>query len=126
MAENEKTSTNLLPRVKVKRITTGELKKTLRDFRQKFENPKREVKISTPQADRGIGPVQYNLNLPVDIKPSLGKLRILNRLIDWEKVMGDKLIKLDATLLFVASGKEDPKGFLPAGCRAAIRTEMQE
>lgn len=56
-------------------------------------------------------------------------LRILSasrssKFIEHEKITGDTLIKFDASLRFLAAGKEDPYGFLPPGGAAvrAIRT----
>jgi hypothetical protein len=126
MSQHDNTHTNFQQQKKLKKITRGQLQDNLRNFAQEFQNFDPQVTVSTPQADRGIGPVQYTLKLPSEAQISIGILHKLNKVIELEKSTGDELIKFDASLLFLASGKEDPKGFLPPGCRAAIRTEIQE
>lgn len=109
-----------------KNLTKRQLLDDLMNFSREFKKLDPEITISTPQADRGIGPVHYNINLPTHTPVLTGHLRILNEIIKLEKFNGDNLIKLDASLLFLATGREDPLGCLPPGCRAAIRTEIQE
>jgi hypothetical protein len=112
--------------MELKKITTRQLLDNLSNFAQEFEELDPQVVISTPQADHGIGPVEYYLKLHTNCPAPVGALRALNRLVKLEQFRGDQLIKLDASLLFLATGKEDPYGFLPPGCRAAIRTEIQQ
>jgi hypothetical protein len=116
-----------IPQAQLKKLKKKELLKTLKTFKSSFKKPRRrKVNISTPQADCGIGPIHYDVKVRRNMPLPVGQLRQLNKIVKSEKSMGDKLIKFDASLLFLAAGKEDPKGFLPPGCRAAIRTEIQE
>ena len=126
MSLRDSTSTNSQQQRQLKKITKHQLLENLSSFAQEFQKFDPKVPLSTPQADCGIGPVQYDFKLPGDTRTTTGTLRELNKIIELEKFNGDKLIKFDASLLFLATGKEDPHGFLPPGCRAAIRTEIQE
>lgn len=126
MSQQDCRSTNIKESKLLKQITRDQLLDNLKSFSQEFKEFDPKITISTPQADRGIGPVQYDIKFRANRQVLTGHLRILSKMIELEKIKGDELIKLDASLLFLATGREDPLGFLPAGCRAAIRTEIQE
>ena len=81
MAEQDNIPTSLQQRYELKKITRGELRKNLLKFKKEFQKFDPKVKILTPQADFGIGPVQYNLTLRDTAKISKEHLNILNTVI---------------------------------------------
>ena len=54
-----------------------------------------------------------DLKLPADAQISMETLQSINRIMEIEKFKDDELIKFDANLLCLATGKEDPYSFLP-------------
>jgi hypothetical protein len=81
--------------------------------------------ISTPEADLGIGPVKYNITIGkggIDEK----HIDIVNKIVQYEQVLGDSLIKFAGTLFTIACGKENPEGGLLARLRVVIRQQLQE
>jgi hypothetical protein len=78
--------------------------------------------LITPQADLGIGPVQYNIQFPPEGGIAERPLAYLNRLVELEKELGDYTIKFEATLLCIVFGVEDPLSWLPSAQRLAIRS----
>jgi hypothetical protein len=110
-----------------------------REFRSKsFDNQ--------TEADFGIGPVNYDVMYDEvhmfmedeeDQPDGNRKMRaasprsktsiLLSNIVENEKLIGEDLMKFEATLLYNKEGNEDSfAGNLPAGHRAAIRMEIQE
>jgi hypothetical protein len=86
----------------------------------------RENVLLTPQADLGIGPVQYNIKFPPGGGIAERPLSYLNTLVELEKKLGDYSIKFEATLLCVVFGVEDPLIWLPSAQRLAIRSATRK
>ena len=109
----------------MKKLNTEQLLHELSSFAKEFKDFNTLEPIPTPQADCGIGPVKYNLTFGeggIDER----FLKTVNETIKHEKFLGDTLIKLEATLLCLKFGREDPIPHLPAAQRAAIRRKIQQ
>jgi len=96
----------------------------LREFAQEFKGFIRKDAIPTPQADFGIGPFKYNLKFEADQPIAEKPLVLLDKLVTLGKLLGDRRIKFEATVLCLLYGKEDPVSWLPAAQRIVIRTEI--
>jgi hypothetical protein len=101
-----------------------ELWSELKDFAQEFKGFMRKDAIPTPQADLGIGPLKYNVKFKTDQGIAEKPLVLLDKLVTLGKLLGDRRIKFEATVLYVLYGKEDPMSWLPAAQRIAIRSEI--
>lgn len=110
-----------------KQCTLRDLLMDIKDFANDFkEHRQHQLEIQTPQANMGIGPVKYKMELQENRETSIRKLKKLNKMVKLEKKKGDKLIKFDAALLFLATGQEDPWEAIPAFLRSAARAEIKE
>ena len=110
-----------------KQHTAKSLQEMMRKFALDFKGFNRgQPIVSTPQADLGIGPVKYNMQLQQQRATDVEELKKLNAIIKFEKEKGDMLIKFDAALLVLATGREDPWSALPALLRIATRVQIQE
>jgi hypothetical protein len=111
--------------LKVKGKSSGrELWGELREFAQEFKGFMRKDAIPTPQADFGIGPFKYNLKFEADQAIAEKPLVLLDKLVTLGKLLGDRRIKFEATVLCLLYGKEDPLSWLPAAQRIVIRSEI--
>jgi len=111
--------------LKVKGTNSGrEFWGDLREFAEEFKGFMRKDAIPTPQADFGIGPFKYNLKFEADQPIAEKPLVLLDKLVTLGKLLGDRRIKFEATVLCLLYGKEDPVSWLPAAQRIVIRTEI--
>ncbi|RDL31514.1 uncharacterized protein BP5553_09723 [Venustampulla echinocandica] len=108
-------------------------KMTIKQWNSAFSSMGREFKSFpvknykkpyTPQADMGIGPVNYDVTF-LEARLCKRSILILNELVKVEKKLGDVWLKAEATLLFSKYGKEDPISWLPAAQRLGIRRDMR-
>jgi hypothetical protein len=96
----------------------------LKEFAQEFKGFIRKDAIPTPQADFGIGPFKYNLKFEADEPIAEKPLVLLDKLVTLGKLLGDRKIKFEATVLCLLYGKEDPISWLPSAQRIVIRTQI--
>jgi hypothetical protein len=111
--------------LKVKGESSGrQLFGDIRGFAQEFKGFIRKDAIPTPQADFGIGPFKYNLKFEADQPIAEKSLVLLDKLVTLGKLLCDRRIKFEATVLCLLYGKEDPVSWLPAAQRIVIRIEI--
>jgi len=98
----------------------------VKSFAQGFYQFKNNETSSTPQADLGIGPVNYKIQNPKANKVSERRIQLLDNAVKLEKSLGDYWIKIEATLMTAVFGIEDPIKSLPTAQRYAIRSKLRE
>ena len=109
-----------------KRITPSQFVNNLNRFSVEFKSIYEKEKLSAPQADRGIGPVKYELKFHAGRPIKQTALTILNKLIKLEKHVGDLLLKLDLGIVCLFHKREDPEEWIPAAFRVGIRIAINK
>jgi hypothetical protein len=111
---------------RIKRISTAQLVDDLKGFADEFKEFQKESTLHTPQADRGIGPVKYDIKFHAGLAVKQTALTMLDKLIKLEKSLGDLLLKLDLSIVCIAYKREDPEKWIPAAFRVGIRIEINK
>lgn len=113
------------------------------NFATEFQS---ESSDSETEVDFGIGPVSYDVTYDKvhkfkqeeenrngkirkirAVSPQYKNFLALSRVVENEKVIGENIMRFEATLLYNKDGNEDSSvGNLPAGHRAAIRMTIHE
>jgi hypothetical protein len=112
--------------IPMNKLTCRHLMHAMKNFAKEFEEFDDGTTAPTPQADLGIGPVNYDIKFVAGQGIERARLKKLSAAVELEKFIGDKLIKLDSSIVCVGYNKEDPVKWLPAALRVGIRTEIRE
>ena len=110
--------------LRMERTTLSQFVDNLKSFSDEFKDFYGNEKLPTPQADRGIGTVKYELKFHPGRPIKQTVLRILNNLIKLEKIVGDLLLKLDLSIVCFFHNRENPEEWIPAAFRVGIRIEI--
>lgn len=124
--KSKKKRQNIRRTLRLKRITGAQLLSDLSQFAKEFEDVYEDEVLPTPQADRGIGPVQYDIKFHAGRAINRTFLTVLDNLVRTEKFMGDTLIKLDLSMVAQLYGTEEPLKWIPAAFRVGIRIQTNK
>lgn len=106
--------------------TNREWLQEVKSFAQDFKTFRSSKTSSTPQADLGIGPVNYEVELSKVERINEERIQLLDNAVKLEKIIGDYWLKIEAALMYVVLGKESPTQWLSAAQYFAIRSDLRE